>query len=270
MADAATAVQTQIIRTYQFELADLRGRTGEMAGRAWDDLGSWRGGDIADFVDTVGPIVEAAQAQADDLTRSYLAMLGEEVTGHPASPAMLEGFPADYATIRGGAAVLADVYERPFHEVWSRLGDGHTVADAVGRGRVSVVRSADTDVMLAARQAAHDAIALDDRGVVGYRRVLTGARTCRFCATAATQRYHVADLLPLHHRCDCTVAPIWGSDDPGHVLNRDLLDRLKTDPDIDWIDQDGNPIGRPHVTDGGVEMGPTVDQTDLDWSPSRT
>lgn len=63
-------------------------------------------------------------------------------------------------------------------------------------------------------------------GIVGWRRV-TEPGACEFCLLASTQRYHTKDLHPLHEHCRCSVAPVVGLKDPGHVLNKDLLQRLK-------------------------------------------
>jgi hypothetical protein len=60
--------------------------------------------------------------------------------------------------------------------------------------------------------------------VVCYRRVLTGGHSCGLCVAATTQRYHTNEPMPIHPACDCTVAPIIGSNDPGHVLNAPLID----------------------------------------------
>lgn len=113
-----------------------------------------------------------------------------------------------------------------------------------------------------------------DKRIVGYRRVLTGFRSCRFCAVASTQRYHKKDLLPLHYACDCVVAAIWGTEDPGWIINRELLNRLQQDSDRQdywnqhgFVDDHGNPVTSPKkirwanrdvtVKEHG-ELGPTL------------
>ena len=67
-------------------------------------------------------------------------------------------------------------------------------------------------------------------GIKGYRRILhpelskTGA--CGLCAVASDQIYHVAQLMPLHNLCKCTVLPIIGTADPGSGLNNLTLEQL--------------------------------------------
>jgi hypothetical protein len=97
--------------------------------------------------------------------------------------------------------------------------------EALEMGSQRADQLASTDVALAQRQATLEVVGADDR-IVGYRRVLTG-RSCAFCATASTQRYHKRQLMPLHSRCDCGVAPIFGTADPGQVINRKLLTDLR-------------------------------------------
>jgi hypothetical protein len=134
-------------------------------------------------------------------------------------------------------------------------------------GRQRVEQLAGTDVALAQREATVQAIDADER-MVGYRRVLTG-RSCAFCATASTQRYHRKQLMPLHSFCDCGVAPIFASSDPGQVINRPLLQSLKEAAKQDgqkdyWaarhvtVDEDGT-VNLPKVTvrEHG-ELGPVL------------
>lgn len=74
--------------------------------------------------------------------------------------------------------------------------------------------------------------------------------------------------------CDCTVAPIWGTKDPGSVINRELLDQLQrnTDRSDYWrgggmVDEHGNLVdkdGRRIAPDDAVkveehgELGPVL------------
>lgn len=64
-------------------------------------------------------------------------------------------------------------------------------------------------------------------GVERYRRVihpeLSKTGSCGLCVVAATNTFTRADLMPMHNRCKCTVAPIVGSNDPGLKLNSDDL-----------------------------------------------
>jgi hypothetical protein len=105
---------------------------------------------------------------------------------------------------------------------------------------------------------------LRPRRLVGYRRVLTG-RSCMFCAAAATKRYRKRDLMPLHARCDCSVAPIFPDSDPGDLLNEDLLRNLKERGPEYWkargfVDNEGRPLDPTRVP---AALGRAVDTDEL-------
>jgi hypothetical protein len=119
--------------------------------------------------------------------------------------------PADLigAAVRNGAEP-AEVYARPFVNVWTALGKGVPWIEAVHAGFARATSTAETDVALSSRAAATAYAAADDR-IVGFQRVPDGG-ACDFCSLVAGQRYHSEDLMPLHNRCGCTVEPIVGAE----------------------------------------------------------
>lgn len=207
-----------LLDRYQQRMGQLRDATSSAVGTAWDDLGSYNEADVDRFLARTGPVVAASQAHAVVLTDAYFAA----ETGR--SPL---GLPIDSLTgagVRNGAPP-AEVYRRPFVQVWKALKEGTDWADAVSAARARVAGVASTDVQLSMRAATAQVLEQDHR-IVGYRRVLTG-KSCAFCATASTQRYTAQNLMPIHGSCDCGVAPIYGDRDPGRVVNRKLLNDLK-------------------------------------------
>lgn len=105
---------------------------------------------------------------------------------------------------------------------------------------------------------------LGKRRVIGYRRVLTG-RSCVFCAAAATKVYRRGDLMPLHAHCDCGVAPVYGTADPGLEVNKRLLLELKKRGPEYWrqrgfVDDAGRPIDPTDVPErfGRVTENPDI------------
>jgi len=50
--------------------------------------------------------------------------------------------------------------------------------------------------------------------------------SCGLCIVASDRIYGRGDLMPLHGRCHCLVAPIVGDVDPGRELNGDDLSAL--------------------------------------------
>lgn len=203
---ATTAVRTGLLR---------------YLGRLWTGLGSWRDADAARFVSRALPAVQGAQRATASLTAAYLGRAGAVTTGGPVRLPSLA--PGDYV---GDAVRQADpevVYRRPFVQVWTDLSNGKPLEDAVTSGGNRLATIAATDVQLAKTHAAQDAMA-DMDGVDGYRRVLTGDKSCGLCIVAATQRYHIKDLLPIHPGCDCAVAPLKPGEALGQIIEPDMLD----------------------------------------------
>lgn len=247
---AADAVSIQLVAAYQELMGRLRGQTSTTVAAAWSALGSWDRPDVPRFVDAVEPIVTGAQAQAVVLTDSYIAASGTQATGTAISPAGLVAGAYIGGAVRGGVDA-GEEWARPFHDYWTALSDGKSWDDAQMAGARRASDLADTDVALSARGAARDAMDAHKPRVVGYRRVMTGAKTCIYCAAISTKRFRIADLMPLHLHCDCAVAPIWGTKDPGNVINRDLLRKIKHGsgrPDYwnqrGFVDDRGNPVDK--------------------------
>jgi hypothetical protein len=213
--------QTALVVAY--DAADVRIRQMVTAAvlQAFNGLGSWRDADIARFVDTVLPIVAGAQRQMGSLTEAYLSAAIADMLGEAVRPA--GGTPLTGAALRGGTKP-AEVYARPIRTVWQALADGKDLQEALAAARLRLWQITTTDLQLAKTHAARQVLAGDHR-VVGYRRVLKGSQSCGLCLVASTQRYHRAQLLPIHPGCDCGVAPIVGDHDPGQVLNSGLLEQ---------------------------------------------
>ncbi len=249
----------RVLLAYQASLNRLRLRSAAAAVLVWDRLGSWNERDAARFADTVIPVVAAAQSQAVALTDAYLSIrLGEQPIGLDTDSLIGAG-------ARRGAAPEV-VYQRPFVGLWQGLGEQKEWAALAAGARHRIAMTARTDVQLAARGAAQQRIAGDQR-VVGYRRVLTGLESCGFCAVATTQRYRTGRLMPLHPGCDCTVEPIIGSSDPGRVINRERLDSLYAEVEGSTdrsklshitVDTDGRPVLPDVVEIDHGELGPVL------------
>lgn len=169
---------------------------------------------VAAWVDAAGPLVEAASAAAQSATDGYFGLVtGDGPLG------------SDLAAPWAVRGVAAEPYlERPLATVRMALVDGVPWAEAKRAGLERALAMFATDVQLGQRHTA-DQWAKSGR-VQGYRRVLNGL-SCALCATASTQRYHRANLAPIHDRCDCGMAPITGDSDPGHVINSGLLRQLR-------------------------------------------
>ena len=186
------------------------------------NLGSWRDEDIARFTGAVLPLILGAQRQVGSLTQVYVTSLIANMTGEATRPPAIDV--ATGAVLRNGTDP-AEVYARPIRGVWKSLAAGDDLGTALKAATLRLEQILATDLQLAKTHAAR-AVMSEDHRVVGYRRVLTGIKTCGLCVVASTQRYHRGDLLPIHPGCDCSVAPVIGTDDPGHILDDRLLDDI--------------------------------------------
>lgn len=205
----------------------LQEAAAESVGLAWDTYGGLDDLAAAQFEAAAGVMSETFGAKTSEIAVGYMKA-NDRLGGFPDVRELVPRLPQ----IRGGVSP-AEVYHRSIVEARRMVSTGSTFDEAMAAGRARAVSTARTDVSLANK-------AEIDRGgelrpwVVGYRRVLTG-QSCAFCAVASTQRYRSARLMPLHPSCDCDVAEIFGTEDPGQVINRQLLDALKSEGVVDDI-----------------------------------
>lgn len=159
--------------------------------------------------------VRSSQSAMSGLTTAYMARIvaemGDTDVDEPEPPELgdLRGVPAE------------EIYRRPFHQLWTELDRGAPLEAAVDSAERRAVSIATTDLELAQTHTVRESG--EALGVVGYRRVLTGAENCGLCVIASTQRYHRRELMPIHPGCDCAVAPILGDRDPGQIVNTGVL-----------------------------------------------
>lgn len=177
----------------------LRRAAGNAVARAWQELPHHDRPNVSEFLARVLPIVSGAQAQSVAITNGYLAMAMDR------APLDLPEDQLTGAAVRNGAAP-ATVYERPFIELWAALKQGTDWVIAAEAAQARAVSAASTDVQLSMRATA-DAVGELDTGIYGYERVTDG-NACLLCQIASTQRYHRANLMPIHNHCGCSVAPL--------------------------------------------------------------
>lgn len=226
---ASDAALAALARSYQDRQIRLAQGTAQTAGALWDRLGPVSDEALAGWLDTIVPVVQGAQSASMHLTAGYLGAYVTAATGEPETSLAFDTVEA-IAALRGRTEATT-VYARPTITARRLISEGRSTLDALRVARARLTSTAETDVMLAARDAGHRTMIRIQR-VVGYRRV-PNAKACEFCLLASTQRYTHNDLMPLHSHCRCTIAPIIGTRDPGHVLAPDLTDRLrKLDPGI--------------------------------------
>lgn len=202
-------------------------------------LGNYRDADAAAFVEQVLPTVLGAQAQMGALTDAYLSqtltgMLGTAVAPVGVDlPEQLRGVPPE------------DVYARPFNTVYTALGEGKSMTQAVTEGTARLESVTSTDLQLARTTAAQQ-VGQATPGFHYYRRVLRGSFNCGLCTIAATQRYSKARLMPIHPGCDCGIAPIPPGTTSGQVIDPELLEAAHDAIGAagETVDRAGNVTGR--------------------------
>lgn len=213
--DTSTAA---MMAAYLVASAALRSRLLALVAAVYASQGDYRDAAAEAFVAAVVPAVLAAQQTMASLTSAYLAHLVAGTAGGTSAPA---GVPAEILhDLRG--VDPAEVYRRPYVQVWTDLARGKDFPTAVAAGARRASSLASTDLQLAKTRAAQYVMA-DDRRVVGYRRVLVGAHSCGMCVIASSVRYHKSNLMPIHPGCDCAIAPIMGRNDPGRTIDSAIL-----------------------------------------------
>jgi hypothetical protein len=217
--------------------------------------------------------IEPMQRIAAQSMDAYLARLLSLLTGRRVRPVGR----IDVTTVRpgmthaGAYGNVADAYrwqqaqfDRAARELVAQLDDVappvlQSPVDAAVERAISV---AEMDTQLAVRaQAATSLTAAHERGIVtGYRRVihpeLSRGGTCGLCVAASDRVYHVAELMPIHHRCNCLPSPIVDGNDVGSVVNAGDLKRLYKDAGS--THRKDLKRTRYQVTDGGA-LGPLLE-----------
>ncbi|MEU7039847.1 hypothetical protein AB0A77_02160 [Streptomyces varsoviensis] len=191
-------------------------------GRSWTDLGSWRNDDVKAFQKAALPLLQGGQRQVASLTATYLEQLYKEITDEKVRVDL------DFDAVTGAAlrgVDPADVYERPFKEVWTALSVGEPLEVAVERGGRRLESIAKTDLQLTRTHTARE-VADEMPGVTYTVREPVGEYNCALCLIASTQRYHKRKLLPIHPGCDCLVKLVKADYDPGQVIDEDKLQRI--------------------------------------------
>ncbi|MGW4028244.1 hypothetical protein ACWEFL_02810 [Streptomyces sp. NPDC004838] len=210
------ALQAALAERYDALTGSLRDRLISFVLAAFESLTSYRDVDALEFIDRVVPVVVATQAQMGAVTDAYLTATIADMLGTSVAPAgvrlaeNLRGTPPE------------EVYRRPFVQTWTALAAGHDFVDAVRQGRTRLLSITETDLQMARTHAAQQSM---ERGGARFyrRRLKRSGNSCALCTIASTQRYRVADLMPIHPGCHCKPEPIPGIRDPGQVIDEDLL-----------------------------------------------
>lgn len=215
------ATQQQLTDAYSRLSVRLIEAAGALAVNSFRGLGSWRDEDIPRWLQIMDSGINGLKRQATNLSLGYYSEIAK-VSDQPFNAVNLSQASLTTAALRNGAA-FEEVYRRPFVDVYTALTNGKTMTEAIEAGAFRARSLATTEVQLARRDAGLRARSANDR-IVGYVRTLTGRENCALCYVASTQRYRRGDLMPIHPGCDCGELPIYGTSDPGQVIDEQLLE----------------------------------------------
>lgn len=215
------ATNNELTDAYHTISTRLIDAAGALAVNSFKNLGSWRETDAERYIKLMDRGLRGLKRQASNLAVGYYREIarndGEEFRAVNITASMLTT-----DALRNGAN--ADkVYHRPFVDLWTALTQGKTMTEAIEAGAFRARSLATTEIQLARRNAGLVARGANDR-IVGYVRTLTGRENCALCYVASTQRYRKNDLLPIHPGCDCGEQPIYGTSDPGQIIDENLLE----------------------------------------------
>lgn len=175
---------------------------------------------MGQMVELVSGMSGTAQRQMSLVSEAYITSMGQAV-GVATAPG-----PAVDVSVEALRGVSAEeVYGRIPETVYTALNQGDDIHKAQKKGLDRLRKVIATNIQLAKTHTFKEKMQRQN-GVVGYRRVLVGPENCALCIIASTQRYTVGSLQPIHPGCDCTVAPITGTSDPGWVIDRDALENV--------------------------------------------
>lgn len=190
--------------SYALQVRSVRSRLEDFT-RTQFTAGQYRDADVERFVRQVLPLVLAGRKQVSLLTDAYLAATLTEQLGRLVRPR--GGIDTD--ALRG--VDPAEVYERPFKTLWTKLSEGKSLEVGISAGLARLTDLVLTDMQLAKRNTAQSVYS-DTDGISGFVRTLTGSKSCALCYVASTQRYSKSDLLPIHPGCDCGTRAILPGD----------------------------------------------------------
>lgn len=221
--------QTALVESYAEQHARLVATLLRLLLNLWAPFPWWNRPDMVNAYAAQSAVyVDIAASRARRLARAYMVQMLNDVDAAP------QGLPDVVDTYERGGTPVVEVYKRPARQV------EHTIREAKGTielGPDTIRQTFDerfeqiveADMLATARDEMQRVMAESPK-VIGYRRVihpeLSETGTCGLCMVAADRFYTVDDLLPIHDRCKCTIAPITKDHDPGMRLNREDLDAL--------------------------------------------
>lgn len=241
---------------YLTATATLRTRLLAYVAAVYAAQGDYRDAAAAAFVASVVPAVQAAQQTMASLTSAYLAHLISSASGGSAAPA---GIPLEAVSrLRGIDA--AEVYRRPYVQVWTDLSHGKPFDAAVVAGERRATNLAVTDLQLAKTHSAREVFSRNSpAAVIGYRRELGGdPHHCALCLLTSSRIYHKAELMPIHPGCSCSPMPVFAGERVPELDPATVHDAIRTQLGDKYVNASGGNYRDIVVTHDHGELGPVL------------
>ena len=195
---------------------------GKLASTSFLNLGNWRDNDADRYLSLLqGPMTSLKNEAAKSTVAFYGAIA--KLDGEVFNPVKVTRSQLTTSALRNGLDD-ATLWKRPFVTMRTALAQGKSLKESVELGASRADYLASTEIQLARRNAGLKARDANDK-IVGYIRTLTGRENCALCYVASTQRYNRKDLLPIHPKCDCGEMPIYGTQDPGQIIDEMRLNK---------------------------------------------
>lgn len=217
----ATLTPDRLTDAYMAQVSAVRDRVLSFASSMWIGAPQLRDADVDRLVSRIVPAVRGGQMQVAAITNAYIERL-----------AALEGVAAGRVAIDAAAVIdyrgvpAAEVYRRPAVATYAALGGGKSFDAARTEGLNRLRSIVSTDIQQTRNRQARAAYA--ESSFEYTIRQLSGVENCALCVIASTQRYLANDLQPMHPGCDCGQRGIRASQDPGQIIDPDLLELTHT------------------------------------------
>jgi hypothetical protein len=194
-----------------------------VASSTFRNLGNWRDEDAERYAQAVIPAINGVKNEAAKSTVAFYSSMAK-ISGQKFTPVSVFSSDIETRKLRNGVSA-EELFFRPFVTMRTALAQGKTVKESIELGAQRASYLASTEVQLARRNIGLKARNAND-SIVGYIRTLTGFENCALCYVASTQRYRRGDLLPIHPGCDCGEMPLYGTQDPGQVIDETRLNAV--------------------------------------------
>lgn len=247
------ATVEQLADANMAQVRRLTDRTIALIQQAWWALTDWHSPD--EFLERILPLLQGAQVQTAALTDAYLAAIITEATGSFIAPLGLD--PNQVTNLRMNTTMEA-AYTRPFHTLWYEQSKGTEFPQALRLGLERAEHMVSFDIQLARTHASALVLQQTD-GIQRYQRVLSGSENCDICSVAARHVYKTSDLMPIHTKCDCTVAPVIEGKPP--LATRINAQRDFTAPDTATVGEEKKSltqVAREVKIEAHGELGPVL------------